>query len=216
MRISIICSDCNHPVFPYLQSWVSEKSSAHLVELVNSKSGLSGGDILFLISCNELISINIRKKYKASLIIHASDLPRGRGWSPHIWQILQGKNSITVTLLEAEDKVDSGAIWTQKVLRLEGHELYDEINKKLFQIELELMEFAAVNFGEIYPRPQSQGKATYFKKRNPEDSRLDTNKTVEEQFNLLRVADPNRFPAFFDHAGYRYELFIKKIKNLSE
>ena len=40
-------------------------------------------------------------------MIHESDLPHGKGWSPIQWQILEGSDSITITLLDAEDKVDS-------------------------------------------------------------------------------------------------------------
>ena len=75
---------------------------------------LAGGEILFLVSCNEIIGKDVRDRYMATLVIHASDLPKGRGWSPHIWQIIEGKKEIMVSLLEAEDAVDSGAIWAKK------------------------------------------------------------------------------------------------------
>jgi methionyl-tRNA formyltransferase len=93
-----------------------------------------------LISCNEIVPASVRGRYRKTLVIHASDLPRGRGWSPYVWQVLEGKNRIPVTLLEAEDAVDSGAIWAQRDLSLEGHELFDEIAARLFELELELME----------------------------------------------------------------------------
>jgi methionyl-tRNA formyltransferase len=35
-------------------------------------------------------------------------------------------------------------------------------------------------------------------------------KTIAEQFDLLRVVDNLRYPAFFDHRGKRYRLTIKK------
>ena len=43
-------------------------------------------------------------------MIHASDLPKGRGWSPHIWGLINEAQQITISLLEAVDKVDSGDI----------------------------------------------------------------------------------------------------------
>ncbi len=212
MRITLLCSAATHPIVPHLQRWMADASSQHIVELVERKSELKGGDLLFLISCHEVISLAERSKYLATLIIHASDLPEGRGWSPHVWQILEGRNEIVVTLLEAEDNVDTGAIWAQRRMRLAGHELCDEINAQLFTIELELMNHAVAEFNAITPKDQDDRKPTYFPRRKPEDSRLDPLKTIAEQFDLLRVADPHRFPAFFELRGYRYIVRLEKVR----
>jgi len=165
--------------------------------------------MLFLISCHEIITAAVRSRYCATLVIHASDLPKGRGWSPWVWQILEGHNEIVVTLLEAEDTVDSGAIWHQMSVHFEGHELYDEIHAKLFDAELALMDYAVEHFGSIQPTPQT-GSPTYYRRRTPEDSRLDVHRSIAEQFDLLRVADPERYPAFFDYRGHRYQVLLKK------
>ncbi|WP_247779938.1 formyltransferase family protein [Bradyrhizobium sp. 170] len=182
----------------------------HSVELVRQKGELTGGDVLFLISCHEIISPGDRQKYGATLVIHASDLPEGRGWSPHIWQILEGKNRIVVSLIEAQDPVDTGAIWAQRHLVLEGHELCEEINEALFAIELELMDHALKVIGSGQATAQDDRPPSYYRRRTPEDSRLDPARSIVEQFDLLRVADPQRFPAFFDLRGHRYFVRIEK------
>ncbi|HVX76409.1 MAG TPA: formyltransferase family protein [Bradyrhizobium sp.] len=210
MKVSVLCSSESHPIYPYLEAWVKNVDAVHQVELVREKAELTGGDILFLISCHEIISQQDRQKYAASLVIHASDLPRGRGWSPHVWQILEGKDKITVSLIEAEDKVDTGAIWAQRHLKLEGHELNDEINDKLFAIELDLMNHALESVGSGSPVPQDDRPPSYYPRRKPEDSRLDPYRSIAEQFDLLRVADPERFPAFFDLRGHRYLVRVEK------
>jgi len=210
VKISILCSDTSHPIYPWLQRWCDLRGAEHAVELVRWKTELHGGDILFLISCHELIDEAVRSLYSTTLVIHASDLPEGRGWSPHIWQIIEGRNDIVVTLLEADDRVDSGPIWGQRVVRLEGHELFQEVNSALFSIELELMDYAVGHFAQIKPQPQDDRAPTYYRRRTPEDSRLDPSKTLAEQFNLLRVADPSRYPAFFEFRGHRYAIRIEK------
>jgi len=171
MNISIVCSSKEHPVYPFLERWQLSQQNRHNLELIQSKEQLSGGDILFLISCADLIHKPVRDRYSHTLVIHASPLPVGRGWSPHIWQILEGKREITVTLLEAEDNVDSGAIWAQRVMKLEGHELYDEINNTLFAIECELMDFAVNRQRDIAPRAQSDETPTYYRRRTPKTVR---------------------------------------------
>jgi methionyl-tRNA formyltransferase len=216
MKISVLCSDTSHAIYPHLKNWVKGASAHHDVELLQKKAELTGGDILFLISCHEIISSRDRQKYATSLVIHASDLPEGRGWSPHIWQILEGRSDIVVSLIEAQDEVDCGPIWAQRHLVLEGHELGDEINDKLFAIELDLMDQALEIGGRTMPQPQDDRTPSYYRRRTPEDSRLDPHRSIAEQFDLLRVADPIRFPAFFDLHGHRYFVRVEKKTGVTD
>ncbi len=212
MKISILCSSKLHPVYPFLEQWVARRSGEHNVELVSSVEQLSGGDVLFLVSCSEVVARSVRGLYKSTLVIHASDLPKGRGWSPHIWQILEGKNSIIVTLLEAEDKIDTGAIWHQLQLLLQGHELYDEINALLFNVELQLMDYAVENWGQVVPRQQNtKVMSSFYRRRTPDDSEIDPDRSLKEVFNNLRVADNRRFPAFFYLKGKKYVVKLEKV-----
>lgn len=188
-------------------------ANGHEVWLNYDKADLPGGDVLFLVSCTQLIRDAERSKYKATLVLHASDLPKGRGWSPYVWAILGGANQITVSLLEASEPVDSGAIWLKTEFALEGHELLPEINSKLFSAELFLMSQAVQQFERISPAPQVGNPGAYMQKRSPADSQLDPNKTIAEQFELLRVVDSERYPAFFDYRGKRYQIKIEKNEN---
>ena len=202
MKITLFCSDPDHPVNAYLLAWVQAQAGLHEVELIQRKVQLKGGDILFLISCSEIINASDRGKYQASLVLHASDLPNGRGWSPHIWELVQGAEAITLTLLEAEDKVDSGKIWKKTIIAVPKHALWDEINHLLFTAEVQLIDFAVHQFGRLTPAVQTDTEQeTYYPKRTPKDSRIDASKSIAEQFDLIRVCDPNRFPAYFEHLG---------------
>lgn len=214
MEISVLCTDPNHPVVKSLLVWIADMSfKGHTASLYYDKVSLQGGDILFLVSCSQIIRDTERKKYRATLVLHASDLPNGRGWSPHVWSILNGANRITVCLLEAKDPVDSGAIWLKTEFALEGHELLPEINEKLFGAELSLMTQAVERIGTITPTAQCGDPGPYMPKRKRKDSRLDPNKTLAEQFNVLRVVDNTRYPAFFDYCGKRYLIKIDKSEN---
>lgn len=214
MNISILCTDPNHPVVPRLRQWQAERAAqGHAVALVHDKAQLQGGDILFLVSCSQLLRPEERARYRATLVLHASDLPQGRGWSPHIWAVLRGEREITVCLLEAQDPVDSGAVWLRKKFRLDGSELLAEINELLFRAELDLMSEAVEGFGRIVPQAQNGDPGPYLPRRTPADSRVDPNKTIAEQFELLRVVDPERYPAFFDHRGHRYVIRIEKVSD---
>lgn len=76
------------------------------------------------------------------------------------------------------------------------------------------MDFALKSYGRIEPQEQSADvEPTYFRLRTPQDSRIDPNQTLAEQFNLIRVCDPIRFPAFFEHKGQRYALKLEKLND---
>ncbi len=214
MNISVLCSDPIHPVVSRLQGWSQEmRRAGYVVSIFFSKQQLVGGDILFLVSCAQIIDDEVRRKFSVALVLHASDLPNGRGWSPYVWAVLNGESKITVTLLEASDPVDSGRVWLKSGFLLDGHELLPEIHTKLFNVELQLMTEAVLKCGEINPIPQPTLEGSYYRKRTPSDSRLDPEKTIAEQFDLLRVVDSERYPAFLDYRGHRYLINIEKANH---
>jgi len=212
VKIDLICSDPEHPIYPRLLAWMEARRGEHSFHLVNQSADLDerGGDFLFLVSCHEHVPVQVRQRYRYCLLIHASNLPKGRGWSPWVWQILEGSNTLTLSLLEAADAIDSGPIWHQISIDLQGHELADEIQDRLIAGHFALVEHALAHWQEIKPRPQ-EGQPTYYRRRTPEDSRLDVHRSIAEQFELLRVADSRRYPAFFDYRGHRFQIFLKKV-----
>lgn len=211
MKITILNTSADHPVNTWLDKWIKIYQVSHEINLVRSTNDLVGGDILFLISCVDLILKKDRDKYKKTLVIHASDLPNGRGWSPHIWTIINGAEEITLTLLEAEDEVDSGDVWKKVNVNIPKTALYDQINELIFDTELKLMDFAVENFNSVIPFKQSSEDTTYWPKRTPEDSEINIQKSISEQFDLIRVCDPNRFPAFFYKDGRKFILKVEVV-----
>lgn len=211
MRISVLCSDLNHPVNTHLKNWKNFHHNNHDIEIFQSRLQLTGGDILFLVSCSEIITSQDRSKYRAALVLHASDLPNGRGWSPCIWEIVGGGEEIAASIIEAEDKVDAGKIWSQIKFKVPKHALWNEINDLLFDAEIKLMDFAIDHINDVNSKEQDElTEVKAYRKRDPEDSRIDPKKTIADQFDLIRVADPVRYPCFFEHLGYRYSLKIEK------
>lgn len=213
MQLSIICSNVSHPIIPYLKTWKKDQESyGFQVDIVSASAHLVSGDILFLVSCSERITRDVRNRFKHVLVLHASDLPKGRGWSPYIWDILSGRDEIIVSLIEAEDQIDIGKIWQKIHIAVPNNFLVDEINNALFQGEVDLMSWAVEHYKTVIPVQQDENvQPTYWPRRTAQDSRLDTNKTLAEQFNLLRVCDPRRYPAFFELNGRKYKLTLERF-----
>lgn len=212
MKITFLCTDENHPINSYLIEWMKRFDSDHSVELVRCIDEAFGGDFLFLISCTQLIRKDKRSRYKFCLVLHASELPNGRGWSPHIWELANGADFITLSLIEADDLVDCGRIWLQERIPIAKDALWYEINDILFKAELRFIDFAVKNYEKIAPTVQPKDCASYYSRRTCENSRLDPNMTIAEQFDLLRVCDPDRYPAFIELHGAKYLVKLEKIK----
>lgn len=185
----------------------------HEVAEVSSPQDIPQGDIAFYLSCEQIIRKDIRSRNKRNLVIHASALPQGKGWSPTTWKILEGKNEIPLTMFEAVDKVDAGEIYATGEILLQGHELIDEVRQKEGRAIVDM----ALTFVDQYPqvtcRPQ-KGEESFYAKRTPKDSELDPDKTLAELFDKLRVVDNERYPAFFIHRGHTYVLKVYKKDSL--
>ncbi|MDL5049517.1 hypothetical protein QQ054_26220 [Oscillatoria amoena NRMC-F 0135] len=94
-------------------------------------------------------------------------------------------------------------------MELSGLELVDELREKQGVVTQKLV----INFIKKYPDivgvPQ-HGEESFYPRRRPEDSRLNIDKSIKEQFNLLRVSDNERYPAWFEINGVKYILKIYK------
>jgi len=212
LKISILCTDPTHPVNSWLEKWVQGLSSDVSATIHRNVDELPEGDFLFLISCHQIVRKSVRDRFRYTLVLHASDLPIGRGMSPHIWQVLEGRERIILSLLNAEDEVDSGRIWHQLEIQFDGTELYDEIDAQLFAAELRLMDWALKHCDITLPREQV-GSPTFYRRRTPADSEIDPAKPLADSFNQLRVANPVRYPAHFEYRGQKYIIHIEKVKS---
>jgi methionyl-tRNA formyltransferase len=168
-----------------------------------------------LLCCEKIVKPNVLRLNKHNIVIHESALPKGKGWSPLTWQILEGKNKIPIYLFEANEKVDSGPIYLKDEMNFDGSELLKQLKntqgKKTIKLALNYVD----NLNGMKGVKQT-GKSTFYKKRTSEDSRLDLNKKLGDQFNLLRVCDNKRYPAFFDYLGHRYVIKIYKNDKTSK
>ena len=181
----------------------------HEVFWFHDLHGLPTGNLCFCLSFSQLVPPLIRQQFKHTLVVHESDLPAGKGWSPLSWQILEGKNRIPITLIEAADEVDSGLIYAQRWVDFEGHELVDELREGQARATKEICQWFVDRYPEsLSEAREQQGRESFYARRRPKDSQLDPNKTIAEQFNILRVVDSERYPAFFDLNGNRFYLKI--------
>lgn len=202
MKIAILTSP-NQWFVPYAKAF-SQKQN---IPLFLNPEEIRGFEVVFILSYHKILDKRFLKQNKHNLVIHGSNLPKGKGFAPLFHQILEGKNEIVFTLFEADEKVDAGAIYLQKTLHLEGLELYEELREKQALMYFEL----CLEFLKLYPNLKAKnqsGKESFYPKRSPKDSELNPNKSLNEQFNLLRICSNEEFPAFFYKNGKKFILKI--------
>ena len=133
------------------------------------------------------------------------------------WQILEGASQIPITLFEATAELDSGPIYLQHTIALQGTELVEEWRSLQAEATIALCLEWLDRYAEVLEqaRPQ-QGDACYYRRRRPADSELDPQRSLAEQLNLLRVVDNQRYHAFVELRGRRYELLIQPAQPTSK
>ena len=205
MLVQILCDNPNSWIIPFALKLKKSLEHNHKVILTHVHNEITPGDILVLLSCER--KFNNLHLNKHNLVVHESYLPQGKGWSPLTWQIVQGNNEIPVTLIEATDKVDSGNIYEQEIIYFNGTELIDELRQKQGAVTIELIERFVSKFPNNFQIEQS-GVESFFPRRTEKDSELDIHKSIEEQFDLLRISDNERYPAYFVYKDKKYVLKI--------
>ncbi len=203
-------------ILPYAEQLVGKLVAfGYSAELVRSAENVACGWINFMLGCTRIVSEQVLSRNTHNLVVHESDLPLGRGFAPMTWQILEGRNSIPVCLLEAGAEVDAGDIWLKEFIELNGTELCDEWRALQGEMTVSLcLKF--VNQCRNLRALKQSGQSSHYPRRRPADSKLDVDKTLREQFNQLRVADNLRYPAYFELNGYRYIVNIQKAKGIGE
>jgi methionyl-tRNA formyltransferase len=110
-----------------------------------------------------------------------------------------------------EDSVDSGAIVGQRSFDIRQDALLDEISLRIGSAQADLIASSLkMNTKELEGLSQ-KGTPTYLDRRTPADSEIDPYVPLSNQWNQLRVSDPNRHPSFFRFLGHTYTLKIEKL-----
>lgn len=208
MKITILTDNPSSWIIPYIKD-LKEKLKNHDVRHIFDSKDIKEGDLMLILSCEKILKNSHLSLHKSNVVVHPSKLPLGKGWSPIAWQVIEGAHKIPLSLFEANEKVDAGDVYILDYINLRGDELNDEIKHMQGIKTIEMVMRYVNNFNSIKGLPQS-GEETFYAKRSAVDSEININKTLREQFNILRVVDNDRYPAFFMKDGKKYLLKIYK------
>ena len=208
--IHLVCDLPDSFMHNYLPQFCEDLNQMGLnASYVTDIKNLAEGEISFFISCKTIFTPEQLALHKCNVVAHPSKLPEGRGSGAVSWKILEGADEIWVSLFQPAEKLDRGDIYYQDFFTLDGSELCDEIRAKQAQLTCTLIQKFLKAYPEVPLTPQV-GAGNYYQKRTPKDSELDINKSIRKQFNLLRIVDNTRYPAFFSVGENEYILRIEK------
>ena len=193
----------------FFSDFVNPDPAKYSISQTQEPKEAMGQDIVFVLGYTRILDNAFLNANRLCLVVHESDLPRGKGFAPVQWQILEGLSQIPVCLIEAAQEVDSGDILRKEYFYLDGTELYDEIRQAQGTATRQLI----LNFLTEYPnitRHKQTGEESFYARRTTADGELDIDSSLRKQFNLLRIGNNEGWPSFFYYKGQKYFLRITK------
>ncbi len=172
-------------------------------------------ELIFFVGWSWILAEDVINKFFC-ICLHPSPLPKYRGGSPLQHQIINGEKESAVTLFKMDKGIDKGPILWQ-----ESFSLYGDLNKIFKRITnsgikgINTLINQYLEKGELEGAVQDSSKATYYKRRIPEQSEIKINDfkkhTATELYNKIRaLQDP--YPNAFVVCKNRTKLYLVRAK----
>jgi methionyl-tRNA formyltransferase len=115
----------------------------------------------------------LRAPRRGCINVHFSLLPKYRGAAPANWAIVNGETETGVTTMFIEPALDTGPILLQRKTAIGVKETAPELMGRLAEFGAELLGETLGRIGELTPRPQHDGDATFAPILKKEDGLID-------------------------------------------
>ena len=187
---------------------VDKYSHAHEIKLISNQPDLLekvvykfDPDYIFFPHWSYMIPESIFSCWNC-IVFHMTDLPFGRGGSPLQNLIIRGFRETKISAIQVSKELDSGPIYMQSMLSLEGSA--EDIFKRASRIIFEEM-IPKFLTKKLVPKEQS-GEVTVFKRRSPKESELQEDMDLCMIYYYIRMLDAEGYPnAFLRFGRYRLE-----------
>lgn len=138
---------------------------------------------------------------RGCLNLHASILPRYRGAAPINWAIVRGETETGMSLMQMDEGLDTGPVFTVRRLSIGEDETAGELAVRLGVLSADMVrdDVPRVVGGELVAVPQDHGAATSAPPLEKEQGRIDWQKRAAEVHNHVRGMNP--WPSAFTTIG---------------
>jgi methionyl-tRNA formyltransferase len=140
--------------------------------------------------------------------LHGSLLPRWRGAAPIQRAVMAGDKRTGVMVMQMDEGLDTGSVGLADEMPIGPDMTSGELHDKMMRVGADLMgrALAAIDRGSLDFTPQPEEGATYAKKIEKAEARIDWSKPAEEVHNLIRGLSP------FPGAWFELELAGKPVR----
>ena len=146
--------------------------------------------------------------------IHASLLPKWRGAAPIQRAIMNGDKKIGVSIMKIEEKLDSGPILASKEFELDKNENHGDLENKLSLEGSNLLieSLKSIENGNSKFVDQDASKATYAKKIDKNETKINWNKEANKVLSHIHGLSPNP-GAWFEFDKERFKVLKAKASS---
>jgi methionyl-tRNA formyltransferase len=132
--------------------------------------------------------------------VHSSPLPRYRGTSPVVWQIINGEPEVGFSVFTLTDSMDEGDLWAQGAVPLHADDRVADVLANLETATVATFDslYPALLDGTARSHPQPALTPTYCAARLPDDGEVDFSQTARRCHDFIR-AQSHPYPGAFTH-----------------
>ncbi len=134
--------------------------------------------------------------------LHASRLPAYRGFAPVVWQILEGRDEVGLSLFELTAGIDEGDVVAASSVPLGGEDTVGDALEGLERLSVAMVgdHLPDLLDGRAQPRPQDHAQATYRGPRSAEDGEIDWRLPARGIHDFVR-AQTRPYPGAYTSLG---------------
>jgi len=144
---------------------------------------------------------------------HPAALPQNRGRHPLIWALALGLEQTASTFFFMDENADAGDIISQEPIAIapqdDAASLYAKMTTKALK---QLADFTPrLAAGNLRPRPQDHRRANFWRKRGPEDGKIDWRMSAEAIHCLVRALTHPYVGAHCPYVGKQIKIWRTEI-----
>jgi methionyl-tRNA formyltransferase len=126
------------------------------------------------------------------LNLHASLLPSYRGAAPINWALINGETQSGMSLMQMDEGLDTGPVFSRRVLPLDEHVDAGELSERMAQLAAQMVteDVPKVIRGELHSTPQDQQRASHAPPLTAEHQILDCSRPARKVVNQVRGLSP--------------------------
>ncbi len=157
-----------------------------------------------LLSINYLFLVDkaLINKFKYPVNFHGSLLPKYRGRTPHVWAIINNEKETGITAHFIDSECDTGDVLLQLKVPIEEEDTGSSILEKYIELYPVVISKVVIMYqsGSLIAQKQDNRFATIYRKRTPDDGRINWDWHKERIRNWVR-AQANPYPGAFTYYG---------------